>query len=63
MNVLRAEDVKSVKAGPSIAQDNKVSMEKNDKVSIRGDNKMGIKRQDNKVGIKNQDNNGIDNPR
>lgn len=49
MNVLRAENIKQVKAGPSIIWDNETGIEKDDKAGTReGDNKVS-KEGDNKV--------------
>lgn len=54
-NVLRAEDIKRVKARPSIKQDNEAG--------IGEDDKAGTKEQDNKVGIREKDTNKVSDSR
>lgn len=48
MNILRAKDVRWVRAGPKTEQDNKTGIKRDNKASIGEDNKVDRRKNDEK---------------
>ena len=61
LNILRAEDINRVGAGPRTKQDTNTSTRRDDKSGTEEDDKAGIRRQNNKTSTRKRDNIGVGN--